>query len=183
MEKQVNSKFEQHQSKFKDDIKNWLLTKHVLLTDESGINHNSEFLQYIYDYTGVQMSEADFKKRKRIKNIVPQFDLCSAKRANGEQCTRRRKTDGKYKDEPTHLCGTHVKGTPHGTIENEVNVQKPNTKVEVWVKDIKGINYYIDAQNSVYKPEDILSNKLNPAIIAKWVKVTDDVYSIPQFGI
>ena len=81
------------------------------------------------------------------------------------------------------MCGTHVKGTPHGTIENEVNVQKPNTKVEVWVKDIKGINYYIDAQNNVYKPEDILSNKLNPAIIAKWVKVTDDVYSIPQFGI
>jgi hypothetical protein len=51
------------------------------------------------------------------------------------------------------------------------------------VKDIKGINYYIDALQNVYNPEDILANKVNPSVIAKWVKVTDDVYSIPQFGI
>jgi hypothetical protein len=129
------------------------------------------------------MNETDFKKRKRIKNIVPQFELCVAKRANGEQCTRRKKTDGKYKNEPTNLCGTHVKGTPHGTVSNDETIQKPNTKVEVWVKDIKGINYYIDSQHNVYNPEDILANKVNPSVIAKWVKVSDDVYSIPQFGI
>jgi hypothetical protein len=76
-----------------------------------------------------------------------------------------------------------VKGTPHGSISNEVSLQKPNTKVEVWVKDIKGINYYIDSDHNVYNPEDILANKFNPSVIAKWVKVTDDIYSIPQFGI
>ena len=184
MEKQINQKLEQHQIKFKADIKEWITTRNIVIMDKSqATNCNSEFMQFIYDYNGIQMNETDFKKRKRIKNIVPQFELCVAKRANGEQCTRRKKTDGKYKNEPTNLCGTHVKGTPHGSITNEVNSQKPNTKVEVWVKDIKGINYYIDAEHNVYNPEDILANKINPSVIAKWVKVTDDIYSIPQFGI
>jgi len=129
------------------------------------------------------INESDFKKRKRIKNTVPQFELCIAKRANGEQCTRRKKTDGEYSETVTHFCGTHVKGTPHGIVTTDVEAPKPNAKVEVWVKDIKGINYYIDSQHNVYKPEDILTNKMNPSIIAKWVKVTDDIYSIPQFGI
>jgi hypothetical protein len=184
MEKHINAKIEQYQVKFKADIKEWITTRNIVIMDKSqATNCNSEFMQFIYDYNGIQMNETDFKKRKRIKNIVPQFELCVAKRANGEQCTRRKKTDGKYKNEPTNLCGTHVKGTPHGSITNEVNSQKPNTKVEVWVKDIKGINYYIDAEHNVYNPEDILANKVNPSVIAKWVKVTDDIYSIPQFGI
>ena len=184
MEKHINAKIEQYQLKFKTEIKEWIASrKLIILGEEQSRNYNSEFMQFIYDYTNINIDETDFKKRKRIKNIVPQCDLCVAKRANGEQCTRRKKTDGKYKNEPTNLCGTHVKGTPHGSITNEVQVKKSNTKVEVWVKDIKGINYYIDAEHNVYNHEDILANKVNPAVIAKWVKVTDDVYSIPQFGI
>jgi hypothetical protein len=142
-------------------------------------------MQFVFDHVGVKLGEEDFKKRKRIKNSVPQFELCIAKRANGEQCTRRRKIDEEAKEENIQFCGTHVKGTPHGvvTAEQDNPAVKPNKKVEVWVKDIKGINYYIDAQHNVYKPEDIISNKVHPAIIAKWVKVTDDIYSIPQFGI
>jgi len=184
MEKHINAKIEQYQLKFKTDIKEWIAAHKInIMGDDHAKNYNSEFMQYIYDYNSMQLDETDFKKRKRIKNIVPQFELCVAKRANGEQCTRRKKTDGIYKNEPTNLCGTHVKGTPHGSITKDATVQLPNTKVEVWVKDIKGINYYIDAQHNVYNHEDILANKVNPAVIAKWVKVTDDVYSIPQFGI
>ena len=183
MEKHINTKLEQYQLKFKTDIKEWVASRNLSITDKDHVNFNSEFMKFIYDYNSIHMNETDFKKRKRIKNIVPQFELCVAKRANGEQCTRRKKTDGKYKNEATNLCGTHVKGTPHGTITNDAIVQKPNTKVEVWVKDIKGINYYIDAQQNVYHPEDILANKINPSVIAKWVKLANDEYSIPQFGI
>ena len=183
MEKQINSKLSQHHTTFKTDIKEWIASRQLSLVDNHGIDHTGGFMQYISDCNTVQINESDLKKRKRIKNIVPQFDLCIAKRANGEQCTRRRKNDGKYKNEPTNLCGTHIKGTPHGTIETSTTIQKPNTKIEVWVKDIKGINYYIDANHNVYNPEDILENKLNPSIIATWVKLSDDVYSIPQFGI
>ena len=183
MEKHINQKIEQYQVAFKNDIKKWLLTHNISVVDSKNTVMNGEFLQFIYDYNSMQMNETDFKKRKRIKNAVPQFELCIAKRANGEQCTRRKKTDGEYKETATNFCGTHVKGTPHGIITNDVEMPKPNTKVEVWVKDIKGINYYIDANHNVYKPEDILSNKINPSVIAKWVKVTEDIYSIPQFGI
>lgn len=184
MEKHILQKIETQQITFKNDIKQWLISRGINIVDpKTGLILNSEFLQYIYDHNSMKMSESDFKKRKRIKNSVPQFELCIAKRANGEQCTRRKKTDGEYKDNTTNFCGTHVKGTPHGVITNDVEMPKQNTKVEVWVKDIKGINYYIDANYNVYKPEDILTNKVNPAVIAKWVKVTEDVYSIPQFGI
>ena len=50
-------------------------------------------------------------KRKRVKNVVHLSDRCCAKRANGEQCTRRRK------DTTTEYCGTHLKGTPHGICD------------------------------------------------------------------
>lgn len=184
MEKHINHKIETFQVKFKNDLKDWLLSRQAIIfaKDQTALL-NTEFLQYMYDYTNMHMDENDFKKRKRIKNTVPTFELCIAKRANGEQCTRRKKTDGAFKDDPTNFCGTHVKGTPHGIVSPDVEAKKPNAKVEVWVKDIKGINYYIDAQHNVYKPDDILANKPNPAVIAKWAKITDEVYSIPQFGI
>jgi hypothetical protein len=185
MEKHITQKLEKFQIQFKTDIKEWLTSHNATVSDSKHPTNNldSEFLKFVYDYNSMTMNETDFKKRKRIKNIVPQFELCIAKRANDEQCTRRKKTDGKYKDEVTHFCGTHVKGTPHGIVTNDVTIPKPNNKIEVWVKDIKGINYYIDSQNNVYNPEDILANKVNPAIIAKWTKTADEVYSIPQFGI
>ena len=59
----------------------------------------------------------------------------------------------------------------------------PNTqKIEVWAQDIQGIVYYIDKAYNVYQAEDIIINKLNPKIIAKYIK-NGDVYSIPEFNI
>lgn len=187
MEKQINKKLEQHQVTFKNDIKEWFTEKKVTIVSGStntGDDYTSEFLKYIYDYANLHINENDLKKRKRIKNIVPQYDLCIAKRANGEQCTRRKKNDEENNAEPSQYCGTHIKGTPHGIIDIELNKdQKIVSKVEVWVKDIKGINYYIDNNNNVYSHSDVISNKTNPAIIAKWVKNDENVYSIPQFEV
>ena len=100
---------------------------------------------------------------------------CNAKRANSEQCTRRKKEGFEY-------CGTHLKGTPHGIcLSGETD--KPLThKIEVWVQDIQGIVYYIDKANNVYQAEDIIVNKMNPKIIAKYVK-NGEHYSIPEFNI
>ena len=79
------------------------------------------------------------------------------------------------------FCGTHSKGTPHGTIDMHP-VQETTSKKEVWVQEIKGIYYYIDADNNVYCQEDVLANLINPKIIAKYVK-TGNTYSIPAFGL
>ena len=37
--------------------------------------------------------------------------------------------------------------------------------------------------NNVFKTDDILSNKSNPAVIAKYVKKDDGTYTIPEFGL
>jgi hypothetical protein len=132
-------------------------------------------MQYIYDYDRLTFGKEDFMKRKRVKNVVPFFDRCCAKRANDEQCTRRKKEGSEY-------CGTHMKGSPHGIMDLQ-SENKPNfQKIEVWAQDIQGIIYYIDKIGNVYQAEDIVVNKTNPKIIAKYLKI-GDTYSIPEFNL
>jgi len=114
----------------------------------------------------------DFTKKNRAKNNVPQNDLCCAKKATGEQCTRRKKTDLAY-------CGTHAKGQPHGIMSETDDDAK---YVEVWVQTIKGIPFHVDNNYNVYQSEDIIQNKKNPQVIARY-ELVDDVYSIPDFNI
>jgi hypothetical protein len=170
MEKRLNKKLESYITSFKDCIRE--------KATNMGINKNeqvNQLIQYIYDYDRLTFNKEDFQKRKRVKNFVPIFDRCCAKRANEEQCTRRKKDGCEY-------CGTHLKGTPHGIIDNQ-NEPKNNTqKIEVYAQDISGIIYYIDNNNNVYQAEDIISNKINPKIIAKYVK-EGLIYSIPEFDI
>lgn len=171
MERRISKKCELYMLKFKKDVKEWL--------DESDMSKNklySVFLQYLYDYPTFSLEKEDFQKRKRIKNLVPQFDRCGAKRANGDQCSRRKQGGFEY-------CGTHIKGTPHGEIEVENVEQKKQNKIEVFVQEIQGINYYIDKNGNVYKTEDIVSNSKNPLIIAKYNKNVKGDYQIPEFGL
>ena len=42
-----------------------------------------------------------------------------------------------------------------------------------------GITYYIDMNNNVYSPSDILGNIENPRVIAKW-ELQDGKYTIPS---
>lgn len=170
MEKRLNKKLETWITTFKDDIREKATQIGISKNDQT-----NQLIQYIYDYDRLTFGKEDFQKRKRVKNVVPFFDRCCAKRASNEQCTRRKKDDIEY-------CGTHMKGTPHGIIDNQ-NESKPNTqKIEVWAQDIQGIVYYIDKAYNVYQAEDIVINKLNPKIIAKYIKI-GEVYSIPEFNI
>jgi hypothetical protein len=171
MEKRINKKIENYISNFKDKVRDKAieneLTKHPEI---------SEFLQYILDYEELSLTKEDFTKRKRVKNAVHLSDRCCAKRANGEQCTRRRK------DETTEYCGTHLKGTPHGSCDLEEEKKPVGQKIEIWAQDIQGIIYYIDKIGNVYQTEDIMYGNNNPKVIAKYVKVSD-VYSIPEFNL
>ena len=45
-----------------------------------------------------------------------------------------------------------------------------NEKIDVWVQDINGINYYIDDNNNIYDPQDVYQNKITPRKIHKYVK-------------
>ena len=170
MERRLNNKLETYITTFKDSIRE----KATQLGLSSDVK-STQLLQFIYDYDRLSFSKEDFQKRKRVKNFVPIYDRCCAKRASNEQCTRRRKEGCQY-------CGTHMKGTPHGTVDVQDEAKVNTQKVEVWAQDIQGIVYYIDKTNNVYDTADIIKNQVNPKIIAKYVK-NGEVYSIPEFNI
>ena len=171
MERRLNKKIEVYITDFKDNVKQKAtelgLAKDVNLT---------QLVQYIYDYDRLTLCKEDFLKRKRVKNVVHLSDRCCAKRANGEQCTRRRK------DAVSEFCGTHLKGTPHGICDFDEDSKPKGYKIEVWAQDIQGIIYYIDKNTNVYQAEDIMQGKDNPKIIAKYIKCGEE-YSIPEFNI
>jgi hypothetical protein len=122
--------------------------------------YHADIMELMMGFETLQFGTDEVVKRKRIKNIVPLFDRCIAKRANGEQCTRRKKEGEGY-------CGTHIKGRPHGCVNETHENMVTNKKVEVWIQEIKGIVYYVDGNKNVYDPEDILANKVNPKVIMK----------------
>jgi hypothetical protein len=170
MERRINKRLDGYITTFKDSIRDKATALGIAQNEQM-----SSLLQHIYDYDRFVLSKEDFMKRKRVKNVVPFCDRCCAKRANGEQCTRRKKEEDEY-------CGTHMKGTPHGIMDSQGEVKNNTQKVEVWAQDIQGIVYYIDKSNNVYQAEDIVGNKTNPKIIAKYLK-TGESYSIPEFNI
>lgn len=172
MEKRLNGKIDEYIQHFKNDIHNKILGADLQDRQQLG-----DLIQYIFEYPKLGLEKEDFVKRKRVKNSIPELNRCVAKRATGEQCTRRRKEDCEF-------CGTHSKGTPHGTLhtDNVDQIHQSNQTLEVFAEEVKGIVYYLDKYHNVYNTEDIMSNKENPKIIAKWEK-TGDRYTIPSLGL
>jgi len=170
MEKHINGTVEKYTITFKDDLKHKII--------ELGIDHGqaNELIEFVYEYPRLVFEKNDLTKRKRVKNAIPEMNRCNALRANGEQCTRRRKEDCEF-------CGTHAKGAPHGYYnENNDESETSEKKIEVVAQEILGIVYFIDANNNVYRTEDILENKVNPQIIAKCVR-NNGKLTIPELGL
>ena len=168
---------------FKTNIKEKIDELNTNTNNDNNTNNNNteqmekfgQLMQFIYDYKRFELNKDDFLKRTRIKSNVCLTERCCAKRANGEQCTRRKKVDDEY-------CGTHMKGLPHGIVDEQNDNKQQTQKVEVWAQDIQGIIYYIDKSMNVYQAEDIVNNITNPKIIAKYVN-NEEIFSIPEFGI
>ena len=168
MERRLNKKI----NDYVHDFKTKLAEKRQSISSTDNQGEIIELTNYVYQYNNFELNKDDFMKRKRVKSTVPVYERCCAKRANGEQCTRRKKDNCQY-------CGTHIKGTPHGKIVNEETSTKI-TKIDAWVQEIKGIQYFIDADNNVYKHEDVMQEIHNPEIIAQYIKVGDN-YSISSY--
>ncbi len=171
MERRLNTKVENYLKTFKDGIRD----KIIALDIKQDENMN-KLIEYIYDYNRLTVDKEDFIKRKRVKNSIPENNRCMAKRASGEQCTRRRKVDCEF-------CGTHSKGTPHGLMDSDQPQVQQNMTIDVIAKEIRGIVYYIDSFSNVYNTEDIMQTKQNPRIIAKYQKLDDNTYIIPELGL
>jgi hypothetical protein len=122
-----------------------------------------------------QIQDNSSLKTGRPRVPVLPSEQCGAKKSSGLQCTRRRKNAEKY-------CGTHMKGCPHGDISNNVNeTAKTRYTVNVWMQVIDEIPSYIDEERNVYQADDIISNKVNPKVIAKYEINEQGEYVIPSF--
>ena len=183
MERRIGSKIDAYIIEFKDAISSKIseelgtattATTSATTTAASAIEQLCKKLtSFVYEYEKLKLVKEDFMKRKRVKNMVPIQQRCLAKRANGEQCTRKKKEGCDY-------CGTHTKGVPCSIMDqNESDAPKPNQEsINIWVQNIKGIEYFIDGSNNVYKHEDVIDNSTNPRIIAKCAKNESGAFSI-----
>jgi len=169
MEKRVNQTVETYVIKFKEDVK----TKLAEL-DFSEKEKLNDLLEFLNEYDRLVIQKEDLVKRNRQQNNIPSFNRCIAKLQNGDQCTRQKKDKCLY-------CGTHTKSTPFGCIEDDSDTVR-NKKFEVVAHEIKGIIYYLDSENNVYRTEDILANISNPRILAK-ATLENGQYRIPLFNI
>jgi hypothetical protein len=151
MEKKIGNKLNEFLNVFKNDMEYMINT-----TD-----NKHELIRYLNNYKNIELLPEDFKRRKRIKNIIPDYNRCIAKKGDHSRCTRKKK-------ENIDFCGTHEKAVPYGTIDVNMNNKQTVNNVDIWYHEINGIYYYIDKENNVYLPEDIISNKTNPRIIAQW---------------
>jgi hypothetical protein len=144
---------------FKSTIKTYIEDNKNMQFDDK-----SELLKMVYDLDRLQITKEDFAKRKRCKSVVPFYNRCIAKKACGEQCTRKKQTSSEF-------CGTHDKNRPHGVINSNTGEETvKNIELEIWLQEINGINYFIDKNNNIYKSEDIIHNSKTPQIIAKYEK-------------
>ena len=164
MENRINKKIEQYVDNLKKDVVNHM----AYITNDDVVDENmktSSITSYINNYDLLQLTKSDFMKRKRNKNSIPVYMRCSACRASGEQCSRKRKDESEY-------CGTHEKNRPHGVVD--ITAKKNELKrVSIWLQEICGIIYYIDENGNIYNTEDILQNKINPKVVDNY-KINDD---------
>jgi hypothetical protein len=173
MEKIINKKLDIVQTEFKNAI--------IIKITDLGIqskcpNESLILIDCINKYNKFLIMKEDLIKRKRVKNTITDCERCNAKRANGEQCSRRKKENELF-------CGTHLKGVPHGEIQFKNETKPTGLKKEVFVQEVKGIIYYFDYENNVYDISDIMAGVKDPKIIAQYTKSTDGEFHIPLFNL
>lgn len=158
MDRKLNKRIADYVVEFKKTIK-----EKALQLNFTENNKIQELIEYIYNYDRLVLSKEDVSKRKRVKNTIPNTNRCHAKRANGEQCTRKQK-------EGHCFCGTHVKGTPHGIMNSDSEQEQTYVIGEVTAEDINGIVYYLDKHGNIFSTEDVLNGTPNPKVVGKYKK-------------
>ena len=161
MDKRMNMLLENYLIHFKNHIKQ--KATELDFSEKSKVN---DLLEYVYEYERLTFSKDDFVKRKRVQNTIPEDSRCIANKSCNERCTRRRKEGSEY-------CGTHHK--------NSITESKDTPKkLDVIAKEMEGIVYYVDDFQNVYRTEDILNEKENPQVVAKYEQLAGGRYLIRE---
>ena len=176
MRKHLKNKLDKYVNAFKRDVIEWVVknqgsnndnSNHMVMNDMNIAN----FTKFVNNYESFNDVTATVKKTQTGVGI------CNARRADGEQCTRRIQCNNGANTQGLKFCGTHYKGVPYGEIENQV-VQSVISKKCVYVVNINGIGYYVDDKDNIYKSEDVYRNTNDPQIIATRIKLPSGEYDI-----
>lgn len=138
----------------------------------------NELYQFINDLEKPVLLPGEFAPSKKPIPIVKEEERCVAVIMNGKQCQRKKTKNSCY-------CGTHGKQLSTTTASSSgvscagatTDETMPQTvcmdKVEVEIREIRGIPYYVDKKNNVYKHEEI--HQPNPVIIGKLQVETGEI--------
>lgn len=130
----------------------------------------AEFRLDIKSYNPKALQQLKSLKRRRDQASVPDHMRCIGVCSNGKRCSRQRQGE-------SMVCGTHNNNAPRGTIDctNRQTVKS----LELVPVEIQGIGYYADDDCNIYSMRDVMQNKSNPRIIAKY-ECIDGVYTIKK---
>ena len=107
------------------------------------------------------------KKKTNPKKENKKCNICMAKKADGFQCTRRKKNGLDY-------CGKHIKKLKFGRIDDELRYSDKEKYIKTKKINIEGEYYLIDEYDLVYS-----CSKTHPLLLGK--KVNDKLVRTSDF--
>ena len=161
MERKIDEQVNTYITRFKEHVRREIL-------DNS--NTANKTVEEIFKFDDFKFDISSINKKKRVRNVIPNDERCIAYRADKDRCTRKKK-DG------CDVCGTHMKGTPHGVI-NSTDIKVNIKKIEIFTQDIGGIIYYVDNDKNVYSSNDIMKNVNIPSVIGKYTIDVNGGYNL-----
>ena len=143
----------------KDHMRSYTLNIKQRL-EEKGLSHE-DVTSLVGNPPALVLTSEDFEKKRRVRTAIPYYERCSGKKADSEQCTRRRQSGSLF-------CGTHVKGTPYGQVSD---CEAVSDKIVVHAQEVAGIVHWVDDGGNVYSQEDVYQRLKDPRVIAKFALV------------
>ena len=132
--------------------------------------------KYKLNYEQLCDRYCEIDNKKNNKKKIAKGIRCMAKKADGDQCTRRRRvkdSDGNIICPEVDYCGKHIKSIKYGRVDDDMT-HKGEDYIRTIRENLDGEYYLVDPlTNTVYS-----YNKENPVLIGK--KINDKLVLVDE---
>jgi len=122
--------------------------------------------KYELNYEELCGRYCELKNKKNKKKKLAKGIRCMAKKADGDQCTRRRRikdSSGNIIHPEVDYCGKHIKSIKYGRVDDDEKHKNTDEYIRTIRENLDGEYYLVDPlTNTVYS-----YNKENPILIGK----------------
>lgn len=126
------------------------------ISSDYSLNKDKLISKYVQN-DNISMNIDIVQKRKRKKNKqLTGSELCMARKADNDQCTRRRKENSEY-------CGKHCNNLKFGRIDDEDKYSNSDDFIKCSPEEIDGKEYLVDSLSGIVYCYDFD----NPKIVGK----------------